>query len=75
MDRLFHPKDIIAEYGLSEYETQTMLRQVQKYNIGRGKQRSRWVVKQSDIELYLSKKKQGGGISGLDEHGMILRRR
>ena len=71
-ERLLHIKDIVEEYGLSRYEIQTMLNQVPKINIGRGKQVPRWVVKQSDIKAYLEKRKSER--FGMDKLGRILRR-
>ena len=74
-NRLFHLKDIEELYGLSKYEAQTVMNRVPKINVGRGKERPRWVAKQSDIEAYFQKKKQREDLSGLDHFGKLLRRR
>ena len=74
-DRLFHASDIVEIYGLSMYEAKTIMQRIPKVNIGRGEQRPRWVVKQSDIESYLKKKSMRNDMSGLDRFGKILRRR
>ena len=74
-DKLFHLKEIMEIYGLSEYEARTLMSRVQKINVGRGEHRPRWVVKQSVIEAYLQKKAQRNETSGLDYLGRIIRRR
>lgn len=73
-EKLLHPKDITQVYGLSPYEVQTMMVNIPKINIGRGSLRPRWVVKQSDIEIYLNKRKGSENALGLDSNGKIIRR-
>ena len=72
-EKLLREKDIVEEYGLSRYEVRTMLSQIPKINVGRGKQIPRWVVKQSDIKAYLEKRKCER--FGMDKFGRLLRRR
>ena len=74
-ERLFHLKDIVEVYGLSLYEARTIMSKIQKINVGRGEQRPRWVVRQSDIDAYLNRKTQKDANPGLDTLGRILRRR
>ncbi len=73
-DRLFHKRDIVEVYGLTEYEAQTMMNKIPKINISNGSIRPRWVVRQSDIEKYLQKKTHKCIIDGLDMFGRIIKR-
>ena len=75
MERLFHLKEIVEIYGLTTYEAKTLMARVPKINVGRGSERPRWVVRQSEIDAYLRRKAKNDGISGLDMFGKIMRRR
>ena len=72
--KLFHKKEIMAVYGLTAYEAQTLMNRVHKVNVGRGDMRPRWVVKHEDIEAYINKKAQRNSFDGLDSKGKLLRR-
>ena len=74
-EKLFHVREISEIYGLSMYESRTIMERVPKINVSRGEMRPRWVAKQSDVDAFLLKRSQRNDIEGLDRFGNILRRR
>ena len=74
MERLIRKADICEIYGLSEYEAETVMRNVRKINVGRGTIKPRWATTATEVDAYLNRKVMRSECSGLTADGKLIRR-
>ena len=74
MERLLRKSDICEIYGLTEYEAETVMRNVRRINVGRGKIKPRWATTANEVDAYLKRMTVAQFKIGLTVDGLILRR-
>ena len=74
MEKLLRKRDLCDLYGLSAYEAETVMQNVERINVGRGTERPRWVTTASRVNAYLNRKVEKRPMSGLTADGKIIRR-
>ena len=74
MERLLRKADICEIYGLTVYEAETVMQNVRKINLGRGKIRPRWATTANEVDTYLNRKVVSREYSGLTADGKLIRR-
>ena len=74
MEKLLRKTDISEIYGLTAYEAETVMQNVRKINVGRGKMKPRWATTANEVDAYLNRKMVGRDRPGLTADGLLIRR-